>query len=84
MVYIRRALEIVICLFAFIRHLSGNLGPRSGSVKTLSGTITYDEEWGYMETRRGGHLFWWIYFVNDGNERPVILWIEVSFRLMFH
>jgi len=47
-----------------------------GTVSTPTGTLTYDEDWGYVDVRQNAHTFWWLFTVTSDTTRPLILWLQ--------
>lgn len=38
-----------------------------------------DEDWGYVDVRKGAHMFWWLYGATEGRvreETPLIMWLQ--------
>lgn len=39
-----------------------------------------EQEWGFVEVRKGAHLFYWLYLttanVNNYTERPLVIWLQ--------
>lgn len=39
-----------------------------------------EQDWGFVNIREGGHMFWWLYFttasVQNYTDRPLIIWLQ--------
>ncbi|XP_025833189.1 retinoid-inducible serine carboxypeptidase-like [Agrilus planipennis] len=39
-----------------------------------------EQEWGYVDVRKGAHMFWWLYYttapVSHYTERPLVIWLQ--------
>ncbi|KAE9546840.1 hypothetical protein FO519_009948 [Halicephalobus sp. NKZ332] len=61
----------VIVFFLLLDSVLGQ-----GIVSTPAGTLSYDEDWGYVQVRNDAHTFWWLFTVKSDPYRPLILWLH--------
>lgn len=68
---IRTALAGLLLLLAVLGAC--NAGPREGYGPGL-------QDWGFVEVRRGAHMFWWLYYttaeVGNFTDRPLVIWLQ--------
>ncbi|BFF94193.1 retinoid-inducible serine carboxypeptidase-like [Drosophila madeirensis] len=66
-----RALSCIVFLLAILVWIShGRRGYGPG-----------EQDWGHIEVRRGGYMFYWLFYTTDGNvsscaDRPLIIWLQ--------
>ncbi|XP_034667673.1 retinoid-inducible serine carboxypeptidase-like [Drosophila subobscura] len=66
-----RALSCIVFLlvnFVWISHGRRGYGPG-------------EQDWGHIEVRPGGYMFYWLFYTTDGNvpsyaDRPLIIWLQ--------
>ncbi|XP_034235037.1 retinoid-inducible serine carboxypeptidase-like [Thrips palmi] len=51
----------------------------SSLVQARRGFLDGGQEWGYVDVREGAHMFYWLYYVNGGQEpsgKPLVIWLQ--------
>lgn len=62
------SITVMLLLAAGLSCTSGHIGFGEGG-----------QEWGYVDVREGAHMFYWLYYVNGGNEpagKPLVIWLQ--------